>query len=77
MYGIDSFSAVINSPQAAILAVGALRKRPVVLDSGEIVARDTVHLALACDHRIVYGVDGAQFMARLRELLQAPLSLLV
>ncbi len=77
MFGIDSFSAVINSPQAAILAVGALRKRPVVLDSGEIVARDTVHLALACDHRIVYGVDGAQFMARLRELLQAPLSLLV
>ena len=77
MYGIDSFSAVINSPQAAILAVGALRKRPVVLDSGEIVARDTVQLALACDHRIVYGVDGAQFMARLRELLQAPLSLLV
>jgi len=77
MYGIDSFSAVINSPQAAILAVGALRKRPVALDSGEIVARDTVQLALACDHRIVYGVDGAQFMARLRELLQAPLGLLV
>jgi len=77
MYGIDSFSAVINSPQAAILAVGALRKRAVVLDSGEIVARDTVNLALACDHRIVYGVDGAQFMARLRELLQAPLGLLL
>lgn len=77
MYGIDSFSAVINSPQAAILAVGALGKRPVVLDSGEIVARDTVHLALACDHRIVYGVDGAQFMARLRDLLQAPLGLLL
>lgn len=77
MYGIDSFSAVINSPQAAILAVGALRKRAVVLASGAIVARDTVHLALACDHRLVYGVDGAQFMARLRELLQAPLGLLL
>ena len=77
MYGIDGFSAVINPPQAAILAVGAVRKRPVVLESGEIAARDTVQLALACDHRIVYGVDGAQFMARLRELLENPLGLLL
>jgi pyruvate dehydrogenase E2 component (dihydrolipoamide acetyltransferase) len=78
MFGIDSFSAVINPPQAAILAVGALRRRPVVLgDSGEIVARETVQLTLACDHRIVYGVDGARFMVRLRELLEQPLSLLV
>jgi pyruvate dehydrogenase E2 component (dihydrolipoamide acetyltransferase) len=66
MFGIDSFSAVINPPQAAILAVGAMRRRPVVLDSGEIAARETVQLTLACDHRIVYGVDGARFMARLR-----------
>ncbi len=77
MFGIDSFSAVINPPQAAILAVGALRRRPVVLDSGEIAARDTVQLTLACDHRIVYGVDGARFMARLRELLEQPFALLV
>jgi pyruvate dehydrogenase E2 component (dihydrolipoamide acetyltransferase) len=77
MYGIDSFSAVINTPQAAILTVGALRHRPVALESGEILARQTVHLSLACDHRIVYGADGAQFLARLRELLEAPLSLLL
>jgi pyruvate dehydrogenase E2 component (dihydrolipoamide acetyltransferase) len=77
MYGIDSFSAVINPPQAAILAVGAMRRRPVVADSGEIVARQTIQLALACDHRIVYGVDGARFLARLRELLEHPLSLLL
>jgi pyruvate dehydrogenase E2 component (dihydrolipoamide acetyltransferase) len=77
MFGIDSFSAVINPPQAAILAVGALRRRPVVVESGEIAARETVQLTLACDHRIVYGVDGARFMARLRELLERPFALLV
>jgi pyruvate dehydrogenase E2 component (dihydrolipoamide acetyltransferase) len=77
MYGIDSFSAVINPPQAAILAVGAMRRRPVVVESGEIVARQTIQLTLACDHRIVYGVDGARFLARLRELLEHPLSLLL
>jgi pyruvate dehydrogenase E2 component (dihydrolipoamide acetyltransferase) len=77
MYGIDGFSAVINPPQAAILAVGAVRRRPVVDETGEIVARQTVQLSLACDHRIVYGVDGAQFLARLRDLLEHPLSLLL
>ncbi len=77
MFGIDSFSAVINPPQAAILAVGALQRRPVVIESGEIAARETVQLTLACDHRIVYGVDGARFMARLRELLERPFALLV
>jgi pyruvate dehydrogenase E2 component (dihydrolipoamide acetyltransferase) len=77
MYGIDGFSAVINPPQAAIIAVGAVRRRPVVGDAGEIVARQTVQLSLACDHRIVYGVDGARFMARLRERLEQPLSLLL
>ena len=77
MHGVDGFSAVINAPQAAILAVGSLRRRPVVDDAGAIVARDTVQLSLACDHRIVYGVDAARFMARLRELLEHPLSLLL
>ena len=78
MYGIDSFSAVINPPQAAILAVGALRLRPVVQqESGRIVARPTLQLALACDHRILYGVDGARYLTRVRELLERPLSLLM
>jgi pyruvate dehydrogenase E2 component (dihydrolipoamide acetyltransferase) len=75
MYGVDSFSAVINPPQAAILTVGSLRRRPVVDESGEIVARQTIVLSLACDHRIVYGVDGARFLSRVRELLARPLSL--
>jgi pyruvate dehydrogenase E2 component (dihydrolipoamide acetyltransferase) len=75
MFGIDSFTAVVNHPQAAILAVGALAPRPVVDDSGRIVARQTVDLTLACDHRILYGADGAKFLARVRELLERPLAL--
>jgi pyruvate dehydrogenase E2 component (dihydrolipoamide acetyltransferase) len=72
MYGVDSFSAVINPPQAAILAVGSLKPRPVVLDAGGLAARPTVNLTLACDHRILYGADGARFLDRLRELLERP-----
>jgi pyruvate dehydrogenase E2 component (dihydrolipoamide acetyltransferase) len=55
--------------------VGALRKRPVVHDGGRIVARDTMNATLVCDHRILYGADGAKFLARVRELLEQPLSL--
>jgi pyruvate dehydrogenase E2 component (dihydrolipoamide acetyltransferase) len=76
MYGIDSFSAVINPPQAGILAVGSLKKRAVVdEDSGRIVARETMNATLICDHRILYGADGAEFLARVRELLEKPLTL--
>ncbi len=77
MFGIDSFSAVVNSPQAAILAVGALKPRPIVHESGAIVARPTVQLTLACDHRILYGADGARFLVRVRELLETPVALLL
>jgi pyruvate dehydrogenase E2 component (dihydrolipoamide acetyltransferase) len=72
MYGIDSFSAVINLPQAAILAVGSLKPRPIVVEAGELAARPTVNLTLACDHRILYGADGARFLDRLRDLLERP-----
>ena len=75
MYGIDSFSAVINPPQAAILTVGALKKKAVADERGRIVARDMMNLTLVCDHRILYGADGAEFLARVRELLESPLSL--
>jgi pyruvate dehydrogenase E2 component (dihydrolipoamide acetyltransferase) len=75
MYGVDSFSAVINPPQAALLTVGALKKRPAVEEGGRIVARDSMTLSLVCDHRILYGADGAQFLARVRELLEQPLAL--
>jgi pyruvate dehydrogenase E2 component (dihydrolipoamide acetyltransferase) len=75
MYGIDSFSAVINPPQAAILTVGALKKRAVPDERGRIAARDMMNLTLVCDHRILYGADGAQFLAYVRELLESPLAL--
>jgi pyruvate dehydrogenase E2 component (dihydrolipoamide acetyltransferase) len=78
MFGVDSFSAVINPPQAAILAVGSLKRRPIVDEpSGELVVRPTLNLTLACDHRILYGVDGARFLSRVRELLERPHTLLL
>jgi pyruvate dehydrogenase E2 component (dihydrolipoamide acetyltransferase) len=72
MFGIDSFSAVINPPQAAILAVGSLKPRALVLESGGLAARPTIMLTLACDHRALYGADGARFLSRVRELLERP-----
>jgi pyruvate dehydrogenase E2 component (dihydrolipoamide acetyltransferase) len=74
MYGVTDFTAVINPPQAAILAVGALAQRAVVRD-GALVARHTMTVTLACDHRILYGADAAQFLARIRALLEHPLAL--
>jgi pyruvate dehydrogenase E2 component (dihydrolipoamide acetyltransferase) len=83
MYGVRSFNAIINPPQAAILSVGSLERRAVVVDggaggtggTGEIVARSTMMLTLVCDHRILYGAEAALFAARIRELLQAPAAL--
>jgi pyruvate dehydrogenase E2 component (dihydrolipoamide acetyltransferase) len=74
MYGIDNFSAVINTPQAAILAVGAIKERPVVRD-GELTTAQMLYVTLACDHRILYGAPAAEFLARVRTLLEEPLSL--
>jgi len=74
MYGIDGFSAVINPPQAAILAVGAIEERPVVRE-GEIATAHLMQVDLACDHRILYGAPAAEFLARIRSLLEEPLAL--
>jgi pyruvate dehydrogenase E2 component (dihydrolipoamide acetyltransferase) len=75
MYGIDNFSAIINPPQAALLTVGALKKRAIPDERGRVAVRDMMNLTLVCDHRILYGADGAEFLARVRELLESPLSL--
>jgi pyruvate dehydrogenase E2 component (dihydrolipoyllysine-residue acetyltransferase) len=74
MFGVRSFTAIVNPPQAAILSVGALQPRPVVYE-GEIVARHTMSVTLACDHRVLYGADAARLLARIRELLNAPTAL--
>jgi pyruvate dehydrogenase E2 component (dihydrolipoamide acetyltransferase) len=74
MFGIDSFAAVINPPQAAILAVGAISERPVIRD-GQATTAHLMRVNLACDHRILYGAPAAEFLARIRALLEEPLSL--
>ncbi|SNS66011.1 pyruvate dehydrogenase E2 component (dihydrolipoamide acetyltransferase) [Actinomadura meyerae] len=72
MFGVDSFSAVINPPEAAILAVGAVRDEPVVRD-GEVVPGKRMAVTLSVDHRATDGATAARFLARLAELLQNPL----
>jgi pyruvate dehydrogenase E2 component (dihydrolipoamide acetyltransferase) len=74
MYGITSFGAIVNSPQAGILAVGAITDRPVVKD-GEVVPGKVMEMTLSCDHRILYGADGAEFLAEIKRILQEPLAL--
>jgi pyruvate dehydrogenase E2 component (dihydrolipoamide acetyltransferase) len=71
MFGIDAFTAVLNPPQAAILAVGAVRERPFAR-AGQLVVAHTMAARLTCDHRILNGADGAALLARIRELLQTP-----
>jgi pyruvate dehydrogenase E2 component (dihydrolipoamide acetyltransferase) len=74
MFGVSAFTAIVNPPQAAILSVGSLGPRAVIRD-GEVQARNTMTVTLACDHRILYGADAATFLARIRELLEAPAAL--
>lgn len=71
MFGVDAFTAVLNPPQAAIIAVGAVREKPVARD-GQLVLGQTLTARLTCDHRILNGADGAAFLARVRALLEAP-----
>ncbi len=74
MFDVSAFTAIINPPQAAILSVGSLGPRAVVRD-GAVEARNMITVTLACDHRILYGADAARFLARIRELLEAPAAL--
>jgi pyruvate dehydrogenase E2 component (dihydrolipoyllysine-residue acetyltransferase) len=74
MYGISNFSAVINPPQAAILAVGEIADKAVVR-GGELTTAKLMGVTIACDHRILYGADAARFLGRIRAHLEEPLSL--
>jgi pyruvate dehydrogenase E2 component (dihydrolipoamide acetyltransferase) len=76
MFGVTSFTAIVNPGQAAILAVGAAVAQPAVDANGAVVKRSLMDLSLCCDHRILYGADAARFVARVRELLQTPFALL-
>ncbi len=75
-YGIDCFYAIINPPQAAILAVGAIVKKPVVNAQDQIVAGQRMTISLSGDHRVVDGAAGAEFLATMRKSLESPTSLL-
>jgi pyruvate dehydrogenase E2 component (dihydrolipoamide acetyltransferase) len=76
MYRVDSFHAILNPPQSAILGVGRIAERPIVI-GGQIAVRRTVLLALSCDHRVLDGVLGAHFLGRVAELIEEPHELLL
>ena len=75
MFDVDSFTAIIVSPQAAVLAVGSVTATPQVRD-GEVVVRQVMHASLSADHRISNGADAAQFLVEIKRLLESPLSLI-
>jgi pyruvate dehydrogenase E2 component (dihydrolipoamide acetyltransferase) len=76
MFGVDEFTAIINPPEAAILAVGAIKDVPVV-DNGRIVPGKVMRMTLSVDHRVFYGATAAQFMAEVKRLLESPVTLLI
>lgn len=76
MFGIKHFAAIINPPQSCILAVGALNQKPIVKDS-QIVVGNVIEFTLSCDHRVVDGVLGAEFLKLLKGYLEEPLSILI
>ncbi len=76
MFGIDEFTAIINPPDACILAVGGIQSVPVV-KNGQVVPGNIMKLTLSCDHRVVDGATGAAFLQTLKSLLEEPVRLLV
>jgi pyruvate dehydrogenase E2 component (dihydrolipoamide acetyltransferase) len=77
MFGVSRFTAVINPPQAAILAVGAAAPRAVIAADGSVSARRVMELTISADHRIVYGADAADFLGTVRKRLERPAGLLL
>jgi pyruvate dehydrogenase E2 component (dihydrolipoamide acetyltransferase) len=75
MFGIDQFTAIINPPEAGILAVGAVEEKPVVID-GQIVVRPRMRVTMSCDHRVIDGATGARFLQTVRRLIENPLLLI-
>jgi len=73
MFDIDEFAAIINPPASAILAVGAVKKQPVVMEDGSIQPRARMKVTLSCDHRILDGATGARFLQELKRVLENPI----
>lgn len=76
MYDIENFKAIINQPETAILAVGKIMKKPVVIDD-EITIRPIINLTLSCDHRAIDGAAGAKFLQNIKQILEEPMNMLL
>ena len=76
MFGIEEFTAVINPPEAGIIAVGAVEERPVAVD-GEVVVQPRMRITMSCDHRVIDGAQGARFLATLKSFLEEPAAILI
>jgi pyruvate dehydrogenase E2 component (dihydrolipoamide acetyltransferase) len=77
MFGVESFTAIINQPQAAIVAVSAIVKRPSFDEDGNVVPKSLMKLTLSADHRMANGAEGALYMAEVKRLLESPMLLVV
>jgi pyruvate dehydrogenase E2 component (dihydrolipoamide acetyltransferase) len=75
MFGIEEFTAIINPPDACIMAVGAIRQEPVV-KNGQVVPGNRMKVTLSCDHRVVDGASGAEFLQTFKQLLEEPVRML-
>ena len=76
MFGIDQFTAIINPPEAGILAIGGVEEKPVVID-GTLEVRQRMRVTMSCDHRVIDGATGAKFLQTVRRYLENPLSLII
>jgi pyruvate dehydrogenase E2 component (dihydrolipoamide acetyltransferase) len=76
MFGIEEFTAIINPPNACILAIGAIREVPIV-ENGQITVGSRMKVTLSCDHRVVDGATGAQFLAEVKRFLEEPMRMLL
>ena len=76
MFGIREFTAIINPPEAGILAVGAVEEIPVVVD-GEVAIRPRMRVTMSCDHRVIDGAQGSRYLATLKGMLEEPAAILI
>jgi pyruvate dehydrogenase E2 component (dihydrolipoamide acetyltransferase) len=76
-FGIEEFTAIINPPGSAILALGKVQRVPVVVDGDRIVARSVMRATLSCDHRVIDGAVGAAFLAELKGIIESPYAVLL
>jgi len=75
MFGIDQFTAIINPPEAGIMAIGSMETKPIWMN-GAFVPRQRMRITMSCDHRVIDGAVGAKFLQTVRQLLESPMMML-